>query len=101
MMGNFLGVFGTIPATALLAVSFFVLVVAEKLKEGALKSFGNIVAMLLWIVSAIIFLTAAMSFGCCPMSRMIMDKCYFKEKCGKMMNVPYNDMHEHMGNKAQ
>ncbi len=59
MMGipRFLGLFTIIPATVLLTISFFVLVVVRTVKEQALKSFGRIIAVLLWLVAALVFST--------------------------------------------
>lgn len=59
MMGipRFFGLFTIIPATVLLTISFFVLVVVRTVKEQALKSFGRIIAVLLWLVAALVFST--------------------------------------------
>ena len=52
-MTRALGVCTLIPATMLLTVSFFVLVVLRK-TEGGLKTFGSVVAALLWIAAALV-----------------------------------------------
>ena len=46
---RFLGLFALIPATVLLTISFFVLVVARKIESHALKVFGYVVAAFLWL----------------------------------------------------
>ncbi len=44
-----------IPATMLLAVSFFILLSLRKVEEKNLKTFGIVIAVLLWISAALIF----------------------------------------------
>ena len=51
-----LGMYAIIPTTVLLTVSFFVLVVLRK-TEGGLKTFGYVIAVLLWIAAALVFST--------------------------------------------
>ena len=46
--------FTLIPATILLTISFFVLVVLRKIEARPLKVFGYIIAVLLWIGSLLI-----------------------------------------------
>ncbi|MBI4978979.1 MAG: hypothetical protein HZC28_15985 [Spirochaetes bacterium] len=46
--------FAAVPVTVLLTVSFFVLFVREKVQSQGLKSFGLVVAILLWLSSAIV-----------------------------------------------
>lgn len=50
-----IGLLVMIPASALLTASFFVLFAVEKVKENDLKAFGKIVAVVLIIVSSLIF----------------------------------------------
>jgi succinate-acetate transporter protein len=67
-----LGLHVVISPLVLLTISFFVLAVARDIKEQALKSFGNIIAMLLWAV-AILVLVAQIymaSPGCSYMKKM-------------------------------
>ncbi len=49
------GMFFVIPATVLLTVSFFVLFAIRKVETRNLKTFGLVVAVLLWICAAIVF----------------------------------------------
>jgi hypothetical protein len=53
-----IGLSGLVPATVILAISFFVLYALENVRAGGLKRFGYIVVVLLWI-SALI----TVSFG--------------------------------------
>jgi hypothetical protein len=46
-----------IPTVILLTVSFFVLVTVNKVEDKALKIFGWVVSVLLWVVAALIFST--------------------------------------------
>ena len=85
MMTKSLGIFAIIPATVLLAISFFILVVANNVKEQVIKSFGNIIAMLLWVAAALLFITGitGTSKGYCP-----------KEKSGKYHKMMYGDKYK-------
>ena len=64
-----LGFIVFIPASMLLAASFFVLFAVEKAKESGLKTFGKLVAAILIIVSALIFAKGiyTIATGKCPM----------------------------------
>ena len=86
------GMLCIVPAALLLVVSFFVLVVAGKVKEQVLKSFGNIVAMLLWVAAALVFLTGIYitATGNCPVLRM-MEKSGKGGKYYKMMECKSMD----------
>ncbi|MDD5005174.1 MAG: hypothetical protein PHS93_01560 [Candidatus Omnitrophica bacterium] len=68
-MFKFLGIFTVIPATVLLAISFFVLLTVYKLKKGGLKVFGQVIAVLLWLAAALVFSVGMYSVlvGRCPM----------------------------------
>ncbi|MBL7070954.1 MAG: hypothetical protein ISS26_02125 [Candidatus Omnitrophica bacterium] len=46
------GLCGITSALLLVMLSFFVLVIADKLKKGLLRSFGNVIAMSLWVAAA-------------------------------------------------
>lgn len=80
-----LGIHGLVYTVALLTVSFFVLVVADKLKNGFLKSFGNVIALLLWALAALTLVTALYmaAQGYCPMMKMMGGK--WGSKSHKMM----------------
>lgn len=72
MMAGVTKIFGihTIISTlTLLTISFFILAVARNIKEQALKSFGNIIAMLIWVAAALILVTGiySASTGRCSM----------------------------------
>ena len=49
------GLFAMIPATLLLTVSFFVLLVVRKAEPHGLKAFGYVIAGLLWACTLLIF----------------------------------------------
>ena len=85
------GLFAIIPTTMLLIVSFFVLFAVRKLEEGALKTFGCVLAVLLWI-SASLVLSAGLytiATGQHPLmpaiQQMMQMKCPMMDK---MMNHP-------------
>ena len=51
---NILGLAAFIPVTMFLAISFFVLLGADKTECANLKKFGKVVAVMLWICAAIL-----------------------------------------------
>jgi len=51
---GYMGMSVMVPALLLLTVSFFILAAGRKMEKGALKSFGNIIAMLIWAVTAVL-----------------------------------------------
>lgn len=53
MMGGV--VISLVHAVLLLAVSFFVLVLARKSDSGNIKTFGTAIAILLWVAAALVF----------------------------------------------
>ncbi len=55
-MIRFMGFFTIIPASVLLAISFFVLFALIKIESPPLKNLGRIVAVLLWISAALLLL---------------------------------------------
>jgi hypothetical protein len=76
MAGKSFGICAIFPAVMLLAVSFFVMVVLQKIQEGALKSFGRIVAAFLCISAVLVFAIGmyTLSMGACPIMKKI-GKC--------------------------
>lgn len=48
-------VFSLVPAVVLLAISFFVLLAARKSDSQLLKTFGYVIAVLLWVAAALVF----------------------------------------------
>jgi len=54
-ISKFLGIYTIIPATLLLTVSFFVLVVLRKIEVRSLKVFGYAITGLLCIAAALVF----------------------------------------------
>ena len=50
-----IGLISFVQAVGLLTVSFFVLVAARKLDSPGLKTFGFVVAVLLWAAAALVF----------------------------------------------
>jgi hypothetical protein len=74
MMGMhpYFGFFAIIPTALLLTISFFVMVVLRKIEDKALKVFGWVIVILLWlsaglIVSATIYKATS---GSCPSMMM-------------------------------
>ncbi len=73
MMGmKYLGLHAVILPLVLLTVSFFVFVVVRNIKEQPLKSFGNIIGILLWVMAALMFIIwiYTASIGRCPTKKM-------------------------------
>ena len=52
---RFAGLLAIIPATMFLTVSFFVLFAVNKSEQNGLKSFGKVIAVILWLCAALIF----------------------------------------------
>lgn len=73
--------FLVVKAVLLLVVSFFVLVVVTKTDSKSLKTFGRILAITLWIISASAILYAMFSDYSGRYNRM--HKEYFKSKTMK------------------
>ncbi len=88
MMMRLCGLFAFIPATVLLAVSFFILLTLRKAESQGLKAFGYVVAALLWLSSTIILGTGAytLSTGRCPMKKMMIHRMH--EKMPMPMSQP-------------
>jgi low temperature requirement protein LtrA len=53
-MGMHSGVFSLVHAIMLLAVSFFILLAARKSDSQNIKTFGYVIAVLLWVAAALI-----------------------------------------------
>jgi len=72
-MMRLLGLFALIPATLVLAISFFVLFTIRKIESQGLKVFGYVISALLWVAAALLFLTGVytMSTGRHPMMPMV------------------------------
>lgn len=78
-MGMFrlMGLFAIIPATVLLAISFFVLLSLRKVEIQWLKAFGYVVAALLWISALMVFslgiykISTGSHLFFCPMQQMM------------------------------
>jgi hypothetical protein len=67
-----LGMFALVPTTMLLTVSFFVLFALKQVEEKVLKTFGLVVAVLLWVSAALVFSAGifAVASGCGPWGKM-------------------------------
>ena len=81
-----LGFIVFIPASMLLAVSFFVLFAVEKVKENGLKTFGKLVAAILIIVSALMFAKGVytVATGKCPIMQAMQGMCPMGKGMGQM-----------------
>lgn len=77
------GLLAVAPTAALLAISFFVLIVNKK-QEGGLRAFGYVVAAVLWL--------AALCVLSCGVYMSAKDG--FKHKTGKMMMMKEGMMGE-------
>jgi len=68
-----LGLFAIIPTTLLLALSFFVLFTNRKVENEGLKTFGYVIAVLLWIAAALVFSAGIyiLATGQHPMAQMM------------------------------
>jgi len=88
---NFMWLFSLIPVTGLLTVSFFVLFALQKVESKKLKSFGRVIAMLLWICAALVLLTVIYAGfltypGFCPLK----SSCSGKVKPHRGMLMDYH-----------
>ena len=74
--------FAIVPMTLILTVSFFVLFALRKIETGALRVFGYSLAVLLWIIAAMVFvvgydaqglqrLSVSQMMTGCPMTQMM------------------------------
>jgi len=61
MMALKFGLYGILHALLLVTLSFFVWILADKLKKGPIKTFGNIIVLLLWAFAAITLITTLVS----------------------------------------
>lgn len=86
---RFLGLLAVVPVSLLLSVSFFVLFTAKKSEQNSLKSFGWVVAVLLWLSAALIFsggmVSLATGRGCGMRHPMMMSGGMMKEMPRSMM----------------
>ena len=97
---NFMWLFILIPVTGLLTVSFFVLFALQKAESNKLKSFGRVIAMLLWICAALVLLSGiyAASLTCtgfCPLKSK--SSCVVNPHKGIMMDPHHEMMDPHHG----
>jgi len=97
---RYLGIFALIPTAILLAISFFVLVVGRKLDLTALKAFGAVIAVLLWIAAALVFSTGVYSIvsGRCPVMSMMsgMPHMMMRQGTGMMLGNETMPQMKHM-----
>lgn len=86
---RFLGLFAIIPTAVLLTISFFVLVVVRKTEAQALKAFGQVIAVLLWVGAALVFSVGVytISTGQHPMMNM-MHQMMKQSMMGPSMRAP-------------
>jgi hypothetical protein len=75
----------------MLTVSFFVLFAVKKVEEKGLRAFGWAVAVLLWVVAALVFSAGifALTTGCGPCGKMM--------PCGPMSAMRGHEMMMHGG----
>ena len=84
-----LGLVAIIPISMLLTVSFFVLFAVRKVETKALKTFGYVVAALLWAAATVVFLVGlyVVITGKHPMMEMMRQMMQTK---GQMMHQMVN-----------
>lgn len=86
-MFKMMGLIVLVPASVLLALSFFVLLVLSKMEKGRLRLFGYAVVAVLWIVSASLFSAGFYKvFACNPRGGCSMQE--MRGKMGGMMKGP-------------
>ncbi len=85
-MMRMMGVLVLIPASALLTASFFVLFALERAKEKGLKNFGKVVAVVLIVVSALLYAKGiyTIATGKCPMMQDMQGMCPMGKGMGGM-----------------
>lgn len=76
MLARLTGLFAIVPTTLVLTVSFFVLFALRKIESNILKSFGYVIAALLWVSALLVFSSGVytLSTGKCPTQKMMMPK---------------------------
>ena len=57
------GLFAVVPASLLLAVSFFILLALRKSEEKNIKTFGYVVVTLLWLSAVLVFAAGVYSLA--------------------------------------
>ncbi|MDD4879689.1 MAG: hypothetical protein PHR22_04465 [Candidatus Omnitrophica bacterium] len=84
-MMRMMGVLVLIPASALLTASFFVLFALERVKEAGLKNFGKVVAVVLLVVSVLLYAKGiyTIATGSCPMMESKSPMCGMGMGMGK------------------
>lgn len=101
-IGRFMGFFVVIPASVLLAISFFVLLSIRKVEAGALRAFGYVVASVLWTAVALFFVIGVyiLGTGKYPFNRTMhmLGKAHGMAWCAKMQaeNCPMMQAKEAM-----
>ncbi|MCU0651804.1 MAG: hypothetical protein MUC39_02550 [Candidatus Omnitrophica bacterium] len=87
MMGKMGYLFAIAPAAIFLAISFFVMLAANKADAKGLKTFGIVIAVMLWLSAAFV-LTAGIT-GRCPMMKAMkncmMDKDMMRQGAPMIM----------------
>lgn len=85
---NMMGIYSIIPITIYLTISFFVLFAAGKAESKGLKTFGQVIAVLLWICA---FLMLVAGIWMMTTKHRPWDKC--GKMCGKhMMKMEDKDL---------
>ncbi|MGB3242622.1 MAG: hypothetical protein WBB66_07200 [Candidatus Omnitrophota bacterium] len=89
------GLTGIIPVAILLAVSFFVLLALENVKKQGLKTFGYVVAVLLWISAALMLFMGiyGLTAGCSGMKGGMRQGKMMQESTGDPLR---DEMHREM-----
>lgn|SRR3990167_9401851 len=97
LLFRLMGLFALIPATILLAVSFFVLFAIRRLEAAGLKAFGYVIAALLWAGALMVF-----SLGIYTVStgRHPMMPCMMAAKTGMIMPGKDCQMTQHYHQQA-
>jgi len=87
IMQRLVGLIALVPATVLLTISFFVLVMISKIEKQGLKAFGYVVSALLWTAALLVLSIGiyTLSTGRCPMQNM-MQHCMMQGKMQSMMS---------------
>ena len=84
------GIFSLVHAVVLLTVSFFVLLAVGKADSQALKTFGYVIAVLLWVSSALAFAGGLRRPHPMMMKKMQMWETMHHQQMGNQPQQPSN-----------
>jgi hypothetical protein len=94
------GLMALVPATMFLMISFFVLLGASKAEGKGLKSFGKVIAVLLWLCSLMVFTGGMVMTAKGGPMHMMMNKAGMMQDMAGCPGMDKMKMMEKMGKTA-